>query len=104
MKQSLPTGCVRSERAYASSDRQAPEASFRLDLGVAHDVMPLFAVGLDEGGELLRRAEHRLKQVVCEELLKLRVLEHLPHLAVDASDNVPRRPARRKQPKPGYGL
>src|ERR1035441_2666809 len=96
---------VRNDLAGCSLLWSNANCSVQLYLGDVYDVAPLLRVRLDEGGELLGRADHRLKHVGSEEFLsKFRVLKHQPHVSIDLGDDVARRVAWGKQPEPGHGL
>src|SRR5688500_7718958 len=61
--------------------------SVQFDVRVAHGLAPLAVLGLDELGELLRRAAERRAAVLFQLLRHLGALEGLVHLGVEAVDD-----------------
>src|SRR4051794_16024349 len=87
-----PRQCPKRSAPRPARDWKSWSFLINLDVGVAQDLRPLDAVGLDELGELFGRAYHRLEHVGRDDALaERRIIEQLLHLGVDLEDGLARR-------------
>src|SRR4029077_11721598 len=78
--------------------------SIDLHACVAHDALPFDGVGLDQVAELGRGHVGGVDEVGFQPLPGVGIAAERAHIAVELLDDVVRRPAGRKQRKPGRGL